>query len=260
MIPYLQPKNLADAITVYDCVDSTNILAKEMAVAGARHGTTVIANEQIAGKGRYGRDFSSPPDSGLYMSIVLCPRQLQLDVPTLITASVAVSVCEAIEEMSDTNPQIKWVNDIFIGGKKVCGISTEAAMDFESGTMQWIVVGIGINVNSPVGELTCDGRNSIGAITAPGQQPVSRNQLAASIISKILSPAGKDSQAQMLARYKQRMFILGEVVTVSGQGDPFEAVAIDLDDRGQLIVRRGGGEVLTLASGEVSVRPVHSGA
>ncbi|MCL2403268.1 MAG: biotin--[acetyl-CoA-carboxylase] ligase [Coriobacteriia bacterium] len=253
--PYLRHEELSGRISVYDSIESTNTIAKEIAMAGAPHGTAVLANAQTAGKGRYGRTFISPPGSGLYMSLVLCPKQISFATPTLITASTAVSVCEAIEAVSEIKPSIKWANDIFVDSKKVCGISTEAAMDFESGTMQWIVVGIGINFIQPEKGFPQDARNTIGSLFEEGSPSSNRNQLAAEIINRVASPEKLYDDAEMLARYKQRMFILGEKVSVIRANDQYEAIALDLDEKGQLIVKAETGEMLTLSSGEVSVRP-----
>ncbi|MCL2438041.1 MAG: biotin--[acetyl-CoA-carboxylase] ligase [Coriobacteriia bacterium] len=255
MASYLEQKELTERIFVYDCLESTNTTAKELAVAGAQHGTVVIANQQTAGKGRYGRNFISPSGSGLYMSIVLCPKLLSFDASTLITACTAVAVCESIEETSEAKPRIKWVNDIFVGDKKVCGISTEAAMDFESGTMQWIVVGIGINLIDPPEGVLQDSRNLIGSIFGADKPSVTRNRLAAEVINRVVRTKEQDTDVDMLARYRQRMFMLGERVIVTGLGDSYEATALDLDGYAQLIVEKDTGEVVTLSSGEVSVRP-----
>ncbi|MCL2379822.1 MAG: biotin--[acetyl-CoA-carboxylase] ligase [Coriobacteriia bacterium] len=256
ILPYLVNEEYARQIFVHECLDSTNQMAKEMALSGVAHGTVVIADHQTSGKGRYGRPFHSPSGTGIYMSLILDPAQLQFDTPTLITASTAVSVCESIEAISDKRPLIKWVNDIFIDGKKICGILTEGVMDFESGTTQWIVVGIGINFNRPSDEdVPDDLREIVGTIFADTVSPTSRNHLIAEIVNRIVCPDEHDDEKEMLAEYKRRMFMLNERVLVTQANEQFEATALDVDSAGQLIVRADDGEVLTLSAGEVSVRP-----
>jgi BirA family biotin operon repressor/biotin-[acetyl-CoA-carboxylase] ligase len=238
-------------ITVYPTLESTNKTAKELAVAGGPHGTVIIADSQTDGKGRYGRGFHSPPGCGIYMSIILRPSP-RLENPTLVTAYTAVSVCEAIEALAGKLPGIKWVNDIFLKGKKICGISTEAVTDFESGCMQWIVVGIGINFTQPADGFPEGLRDIAGAVFSDGKPPVSRNRLAADIINRMSGFNGDCDGGTVFAEYRKRLITPGRRITVSGTGTPFEADALDIDDAGRLIVKKDDGETLTLLAGEVS--------
>ena len=257
MLPYLQDKEASQHISIYDSLETTNKIAKKKAIAGAAHGSAVIAEAQTGGKGRYGRNFASPPGTGIYMSIVLCPKQFPFSAATLITASIAVSVCEAIEALSDleVKPQIKWVNDIFMGGKKVCGISTEAAMDFETGSVQWIVVGIGVNFCKPQKDVPKELQEVFGTVFGEVRPSTTRNHLAAEILNRVAFSKAPLTQEEMLAAYRSRMFMLGEVVEVTSGDKHFEATALDIDDSGQLVVEKASGEIVTLHSGEVSARP-----
>ena len=137
-------------IQVVDRVDSTNSAMKRMAAEGAPHGSVLIANEQSAGRGRMGRSFYSPPGTGIYMSLLLRPHT-DAQRATLVTASAAVAVAEAIEQLAGEPVQIKWVNDIFLDDKKISGILTEAAFGLESGVPEYVVVGVGINACAPEG-------------------------------------------------------------------------------------------------------------
>jgi BirA family biotin operon repressor/biotin-[acetyl-CoA-carboxylase] ligase len=239
----------APKIHIYPVLESTNKTAKEMALSEAEHGTVIIANSQTAGRGRYGRSFFSPASCGIYMSIILHPDKIGFDTPTLVTSFAAVSVCEAIEAVSDKTPRIKWVNDIFIEGKKVCGILTEAVTDFESGGIQWIVVGIGVNFKKA--ELPEELREKAGAVF-DDSGTVTRNQLAGGIIKRMVSEK-PDSAEEILKKYKSRMMMLGEEVSVLGSGQSYRAVVSDIDSIGRLIVRREDGEVAVLSSGEISI-------
>ncbi len=122
-------------ISIHKCVDSTNTLARQAASNGASEGTVVIAGEQTAGKGRLGRSFFSPGDTGLYMSVVLRPK-ISAEKAVTVTAAAAVAAAEAIEILSDRQAVIKWVNDVFVDGRKVCGILTEASLGMELGFFQ----------------------------------------------------------------------------------------------------------------------------
>jgi birA, biotin-[acetyl-CoA-carboxylase] ligase region len=239
-------------IHTYASLESTNKTAKEMAIAEAPHGTVVTAETQTAGRGRYNREFFSPPEGGLYMSFVLRPDFLRFENVTAVTALAAVAVCEAIEAGSSLSPKIKWVNDIYIGGKKVCGILTEAVTDFESGCPHWIVLGIGVNVNTPAALFPDEIRETATSLNPSGGAPVSRNRLAAEIIDRVL---GEDypSELEIFGKYKSRLIGLGERVAVlrSGAELSYEATAVDIDSRGRLVVRMDSGEVRLVSSGEV---------
>lgn len=266
ILPHLMPEiaekiaeNNFETILVYDSLESTNKVAKEHALLNLQHGTVVIADSQSAGAGRYGRSFYSPPGSGIYMSIVLDPKQLSFSTPTLITSFIALCVCEAIEAATDKAAEIKWVNDIFLDGKKICGISTEASMDFESGSTQWIVVGIGINVIPPKGGFPKDARNVVGALFEEGiprASDISRNRLIAQVMNHILSSDAHYSENEMLEKYRQRMFLLGQQVLVTRGEQQFEALAVGIDDSGQLVIQNSDGKREALSSGEISIKPM----
>jgi len=256
--PYLSDENWAANIYVFNSVDSTNNKAKEMAVSGAEHGTVVIAEKQTAGRGRYGRSFHSPSRGGLYFSIILRRERLGISDTTHITASAAVAVCRAVESVvKGVEPRIKWVNDVFLNGKKICGILTEAVTDFESGEIDWIVIGIGINVsteNMPdevlaVATSVFDGLASVDAV---------RNRIAAELINIFLSNESGIFKKEIQAEYKSKSMILGQTVTVLGSEEPYEAVAIDIDEDCRLVVKKLDGTIVSLSTGEISVKLCHT--
>jgi BirA family biotin operon repressor/biotin-[acetyl-CoA-carboxylase] ligase len=230
---------------------STNLTAKGMALDGGEHGTVILAESQTHGKGRYNRGFCSPP-GGIYMSVILRSEHVPFSALTLVTAFTAVSVCEAIEAVTDKRPQIKWVNDIFWGGKKICGISTEAVSDFESGQTPWLVVGIGINYHTPEAAFPPELRSVVGSLYEGEPPPSPRNRLAAEIINRMVTP-DRQGEAQMLTAYKQRMFMLGKKVTVTTPTQVYTATAADLDPMGQLVVIKEDGQTVVLCAGEISV-------
>ena len=129
----------------YDQVDSTNTRVKQLALEGAQDGTVVVANCQTAGRGRMNRVFQSPRDQGIYLTALLRP-QLPPDRLMMVTAMAGVAVCEAVEQICGVRPGLKWPNDPVLNGKKLCGILTELSLEGESGRLQYLAVGIGVNV------------------------------------------------------------------------------------------------------------------
>ena len=182
---------LSDNILIYDTLESTNKLAKERAISGSPNGSLIIAKQQSLGKGRRDHLFYSP-EGGIYMSIILSPDFLPTLDKDVITAYTGVSVCQAIEELCGISPSIKPINDLFVNGKKICGILTESGMEYETGLVQWIVVGIGINFDTDVNSFPTDLQEIIGTLFAPGKGPISKNQLIANIYSRLLNWDGLD--------------------------------------------------------------------
>lgn len=254
ILPFLIEQEQSEKIIVYDSLDSTNRTAKEMAIGGALHGTVIIADSQTSGRGRYGRDFFSPPKTGIYLSFILRPNHIEFETPTLITAFTATAVCEAIEDVTGKKPQIKWVNDIYLEGKKICGILTEAVTDFESKTTQWAVVGIGINFSIQKQEFPEQISQTATSIYSNGKVNSTRNQLAAEIINNILYKAGPLTSKEIVDKYKSRLMMLGSDILVNENKETYKAIALDVDKIARLIVRKESGEVRTLEAGEISIR------
>jgi BirA family biotin operon repressor/biotin-[acetyl-CoA-carboxylase] ligase len=252
MLPFLSDENTADKINIHASLESTNKTAKELAAAGAKHGTIIMAEKQTAGKGRYGRSFFSPPGHGIYMSVILCPEQRH-GSSALLTLRAAVAVCKAIESLAAKKPQIKWVNDIFIDGKKVCGILTEAATDHQNGAMRWAVVGIGVNFDTPKTDYPEELRDIAGSVFSEGRPEITRNRLAAEIINHMTAAENQPGEKEILDEYKKRLIVLGKKVTVAGFDEKYEAAAVDIDDTGRLIVKKDNGEILALSSGEIQL-------
>ena len=146
---YLDPQNRQLTIQVLPEVSSTNTMLREKANEEIPEGYVIIANGQTEGRGRRGRSFYSPVDTGIYLSILLRPKEIATNELTNLTSMAAVAACETIEEVSGQTPGIKWVNDIYIGGRKVSGILTEASISMENVSVEYVVVGIGFNVYLP---------------------------------------------------------------------------------------------------------------
>lgn len=252
IMPFLLSPDFAENIKVFESIDSTNREAKAGAIAGARHGTVILANQQTSGRGRRDREFFSPSDCGLYMSLILSADALGFANPTAITAYAALCVCEAIEAVCGLTPKIKWVNDIFLCGKKIGGILTEAITELESGSVREIIVGIGINVSTRSEDFPEMLKDIAGSLYPDSNSPITRNRLAGEIINRILC-ADRPNERALFEKYKQRLFMLGADITVIEDREKYTARALDINEKGHLIVRTQNGEIRTLSSGEVRV-------
>lgn len=240
-------------IEVFKTIDSTNVELKRRALEGACHGTTILSEEQTKGKGRLGRSFYSPADSGIYLSILLRP-DLDGSDAILITTAASVAVCRAIKRVLDINPQIKWVNDVYLGDRKVCGILTEAVSDFEIGKIDSVVVGIGINYR------TCDFPEDIadraGCITTKSSVP--RNRLVAAVLEEFWKIFDRLTEREFMNDYRELSNVIGKEVRFLERDVWFEAVAKDIDENGGLVVEymndEGKPVTRTLHTGEITLR------
>lgn len=243
-------------VNVFKTVDSTNTAVKALASQGAPEGTVLVAEEQTGGKGRRGRSFYSPSGTGIYFSILLRPVLKALDA-TLITTAAAVAVAASIESVTGIVATIKWVNDVFVGGKKVCGILTEGSFDMESGGLEYAVLGIGINVIKPDSGYPAEISSIAGAIFNDKEPETgTRSRLIAEILKKFWAYYQDLGEKAFLTEYKARSFIIGQNVDVISGDTKKKAQAIDIDDDCRLIVRFEDGAVEALSSGEVSIRPL----
>lgn len=245
----LPEKYRNSAIMVYSTIDSTNTQAKKLALEGTPHGTIILAEEQSAGRGRYGKSFFSPRGAGLYMSLVLKPERDMSDTQ-MITVAAAVAVCRAIERLTDKKPQIKWVNDIFLNGKKICGILSEAVTDFESGSIESVVVGIGVDCAVKRELVPTELRGIVGSLDADG---LSRNALAAEIAGELLELFAKLGEREIIDEYRARSLMFGKAVSFIRGSEHKNAKVTGINDNGGLIVELDNGEETTLNSGEVTV-------
>lgn len=248
----IQAKVGADfTIQLYDCLDSTNAKAMTLAQEGASSGTVILANEQKAGRGRKGREFFSPRGKSIYMSLILRSQLSHRELP-LVTAFMGTAAALAIDEICGVETGIKWVNDLYLGGKKIAGILSQASLNMESGSADFIVIGIGINVNlvqfppelSPIAA-------SIEQLTG---KAVSRSDLIAKILANCRQMDEKIRQRSFLEEYRRRSIVLGKKILVCGASESYEAVAEEIDDNAALLVRLSNGEIKILDSGEVSIK------
>ena len=241
-------------IEVHKQVTSTNDFLKNLK---ASEGRVIVAQEQTGGKGRLGRSFYSPEGTGIYFSLLLTPT-IPIDEATAVTAAAAVAVAEAMEKLAGKEVQIKWVNDIYINGKKVCGILTEGVFDMENRRLGQVILGIGINLMEPLEGFPSELIPSAGGVFKEGEAPKdSKNLLIAEVLLRFW-PYYKNLQGKsFLTGYRQRSMVTGkDILIIRGQETPRKAKALDIDENFHLIVEREDGEIEHLSSGEVSIRPL----
>ncbi|NMA85180.1 MAG: biotin--[acetyl-CoA-carboxylase] ligase [Epulopiscium sp.] len=249
----LKTSYLGHEIQYEEVLDSTNQRAKALAAKGAVEGTIVLAEQQERGKGRMGRQWESPKGTGIWLSAILRPLIPPTQVP-LITLFAGLSVCKALEVVTGCTPSIKWPNDIILQGKKVCGILTE--MNGEMERIHYVVVGIGVNVNTTefIKELE-DRATSLYLETGVLQV---RKVLVAEILYFLEqyyeSFKNPKKHQELLNEYKKYCITIGQDVKVMGLQETFFGRGIDLTAEGELLVRRETGIIETIRSGEVSIR------
>lgn len=232
-------------VIFYDETDSTNNQAKRLINDGEKGNLLVCAGRQTAGRGRQGKSFYSPEGTGIYMSLVIHPGSSLQNAVTATTAA-AVAVCRAIEKITDITPKIKWVNDVYVNGRKVCGILTEAVTDFESGTVSSVIIGIGVNITTE--NFPSDVENA-GALNAN----ISKSMLIAKIADELMEIALGDYSA-FIGYYRTHSMIIGRQITFFENGTATDGTALAIDETGGLVVRTENGETRTLRSGEITLR------
>lgn len=248
--PYL--KNQDVMIMIYNKIDSTNRAAKQAAVGGeAGHGSCVLAQCQSEGRGRRGRTFYSPQEAGMYMSVILQPKGT-LQESLLLTTAAATAVYRAVRNVCGISLDIKWVNDLFYQGKKVCGILTEAITDFEGGSIEFAIVGIGLNLYMDERDLPEELKGIAGGLypTKEEARATDRNRLAAAIVNELLA---ETKELKLSRDYVRRNIIPGNVIKITDSSGTRKAYAMDICPDGALRVKELNGKESRLTFGEVSV-------
>lgn len=249
ILPWLDRRDVR--LELHRVLSSTNDRARELARAGAPALTLVVAEEQTAGRGRQGRPFFSPAGTGVYMSLLLRPERL--DRPEQITAAAAVAAARAVEHISGRAADIKWVNDVYVDGRKTVGILTEAGATADGAA--WAVLGIGVNLLPPEGGFPDELAGIAGAVLPIGGQEV-RGRLIACILNEFMTLYPGAAEQTLLAEYRRRDFLHGkEVYIIQNQAEE-KVLAVGIDDAFRLIVRRADGTAMHLNAGEVHIKPL----
>lgn len=240
-------------IRIFDEISSTNLEARRMAVSGqAGHGSFVVAMEQTAGRGRRGRAFYSPKGSGIYLSVLLEPHET-LEGSLLITAAAATAVYKAVRDVCGVELGIKWVNDLYKADRKVCGILTEAVTDFESGNIEFAIVGIGLNLYVVEDQLPEELREVAGGIYEDIQSAsgADRNRLTAQIVNYLLE---ETEELKLSEEYIKHNIVPGREIMIIDNKRSRSARALSICPDGKLLVQEADGTRSKLSFGEVSLK------
>ncbi len=244
------------SLTLLGETSSTNTHLREMARSGAPEGSVVVAESQTAGRGRFQRSFLSP-SGGIYMSLLLRPNLPPQDC-TNITVAAAVCTARAISKVCGIEVDFKWVNDLMIGDKKVCGILTEAMVQMETGLVDYVIVGIGLNVQRvEVGADTPLAKTITSLSEHTATAPL-RNRLISAILREFdhYYSDTKQNFIELMGQYRERFWLSGKWVTVSADPEPMPYLVHGVDDNANLLLCSDRNERRTLQSGEVSVKPI----
>ena len=247
-----------DTLYWYDEIDSTNTEAKRLAKDGAPHGTVLVAGRQTAGRGRLGRQFSSPEGMGVYLSVILRPDCPASELMHL-TCAAAVAACRAVSAACGFMPQVKWINDLVYGGKKLGGILTELSVDSATGKADYAIIGIGINCQQEKADFPAELQDmaiSVKQITGAVCSPV---KVAAALTEALheMSKTLLSGKVALMDEYRRLCMTLGKEVLLVRGDEKRHATALDLDENGGLTVRNPDGTEETVSSGEVSVRGMY---
>ena len=247
-----------DSLLWFDCLDSTNTRAKELAARGAPSGTVLIADQQTGGRGRRGRSFHSPAGTGIYMSVILRPGCAPAELMHL-TCAAAIAACDGVEAACGFRPGIKWTNDLVCGQRKLAGILTELGLT-PRGTVDYAVIGIGINCCQKISDFPEELRSIAGPLHTVTGRPIDRAKVIASLLDALWQMNGyllteKDA---VMARYRADCITLNRQVSVAGaDGSVRHGLALDIDTNGALLIRFTDGTESYINSGEVSVRGMY---
>lgn len=256
--PELHEHRIGSQLCCLDCIDSTNTEAKRRALQGAMEGLVILSEEQTGGRGRAGRSFHSPPGCGLYLSVLLRPKLPPQDVVNF-TAWAAVAVCDGIEAVCGIRPKIKWTNDIVLNGKKLCGILTELGVESESGLLEYLVVGIGINVNHRPEDFPEELQSVATSLFQELGQTVRRSELAKEILLALdrMYESFPQEKMQYLSTYRADCLTPGNPVRLITPANTRDAYAVGIDEEFRLLVEYPNGERAAVSTGEVSVRGMY---
>ncbi len=255
LAPFLADGAPVDRLFWFEQLPSTNDCLKEHAPR-LPHGTIVAADAQSAGRGRRGRNFFSPPGTGLYLSVLYRPAG-HSPLASFVTMGACVAAARAVADASGCYPAIKWVNDLYLRGRKIAGILTEAGLGHSDPAADFLVVGIGLNLFRPAGGFPAAIADLAGAISggAPpktGDSPLKLRLLAA-LIRELTALGQAESPGAYIGDYRAHSMLIGKRVRLSGRGFQAEGTVRGVNDLGHLLLSDAAGRETTIASGEISL-------
>ena len=245
-----------DTLYWYSTIDSTNTQAKHLARDGAPHGTVLVAGHQTGGRGRMGRSFVSAEGQGVYLSVILRPHCEPAKLMHL-TCAAGVAMMEAVESVSGVRPQVKWINDLVVGNKKLGGILTEMSVD--KGMVEYAIIGIGINCLQKEGDFPPEISNLATSLFLASGKSIQTEVLIAAMVTALhkMDRILFSGKTQLMADYKAHCVTLGKEIQVIKGDEIRPGKACDLDEDGGLWVEFPDGSRETVSSGEVSVRGMY---
>lgn len=239
-------------LEVTDSVDSTNTRLKNIPDSERQDGMVLVSDMQTGGRGRLGRSFVSPMFSGCYLSVMLRPR-LPVSELNLITVIAAVAAVKAVKEVSGTDCSIKWVNDIMKDDRKIAGILTEGLMSVETGHVDWVVMGIGINTKR-YEKLPEELKDIVGYLGDFADFTVDRNRLIAAFLNEFEHLYSHMNRDELYSFYRNNMLYMGEKIRFTDGGSERNGILKDLEKDFSLIIRDDSGKERKYSSGEISIR------
>lgn len=251
LLPYLKHPEAAEGLRWYKEIPSTNTTAKLLAEEGAPHRTLVVADAQSAGRGRMGRSFYSPKDSGIYMTELYRPSE-NPELLSFLTMAACVCTARAIQTVTAVNPQIKWVNDLYFNGKKVCGILAESVSS--GGPLpDCVVLGIGINLCPPEGGFPKEIADIAGGLFDNPPDEKIRTALIAAMADNLWELGAADSPKNFIDDYRNLSCVTGKHVILSSAAKQISGVVTGFDDFGHLLLKKDDGSEAVIRSGEISL-------
>lgn len=240
--------NFKDFITIYNysSVTSTNTMLKNLFEKGTPEFSLVVADTQTEGRGRLGRTFYSPEKTGIYFSILLKPN-FTISESTKLSALTATAVCDAIKKLTELNPEIKWINDIYLNNQKVCGILTEASSNFESGELNYVIIGIGINISTTY--FPDNISDSVGSLNCS----ISRSQLIGEIVNNIITIYKSFNDTSHINKYRQYLNIINKSISFKHNNKLYTGKAVSINDDGRLLVNLNDNSNILLSHGEIKI-------
>lgn len=238
-------------IEEFDVLESTNTLLWQRAKDGEADGKVIVARSQTFGRGRRGKSFYSPEGKGLYMSVLL-RKAISLDSLGFLTPAVACAVARAIESVSGKKCGIKWVNDIYIGTKKVCGILTETKCDFNQGVLEYAVIGIGVNLCAPTDGYPEEIKDIAGAVLETYTEE-KRERLLEEILKELDEVLARLEAREFMAEYRERSILNGKEIEIITPEGKTSVVAVEVDENANLVIEACG-ERKAISSGDVSIK------
>lgn len=252
----LNPETPELSITVLNSSESTMKDAKLAAINGEPANTLIVADIQEAPKGRFGRPFFSKAGSGIYMSMLLRPNQ-NFEEMAQYTLIMAVAITRAMDQLAQVHTEIKWVNDIYLNGKKICGILSEAMSDVESGQISNVIIGMGINFSLKQHEFPEELQEKAASLFSENEPTITRNDLIGEIWNQFYRILNQLPDQTFLDEYREKSFVLGRKVEFTQAGVDYEGIATAINVHGELVVQLSDESEKVLSSGEISLSKIN---